>query len=356
MGDQGIIDSDLHHHYPSASALAEYLPEHDPAPYYTLSTGLPNPRGAFRDDAVPPGGGPPASDPQFVIEHHLEPHGIEKALLNCGSTLFLGGIPDVDHAAALARATNDWTIADWLDYDERFAGSIVVGPRDPQSAAEEIRRLGPDPRMVQVGVTSAPCLLGNEFMHPIYEACNEFSLPFNLHVGGADHGINSGSWSVGHATSFLEYHVGMCIPALHHLISIVSEGVFVKYPNMKLVMNEFGCAWLPFVMWRMDMEYRSGREDMPWLEELPSDHIRKFVRFTTQPLEVPQKPQDLVTLLDLISADEMLVYSSDYPHWDFDDPTYAFKGFSEEWKEKIFRTNPRELFHFDDHDRAVAAA
>jgi predicted TIM-barrel fold metal-dependent hydrolase len=348
MSDRRIVDADVHHHYPTASALAEYLPDGDSAPYYTFGSGLPNPRGAFRTDAYPPGGGPPASDPQHVIDHHLDPYGIERAVLNCGSTLYLGGLPDPDLAASLARATNDWTIAEWLDYDERFLGTIVVSPRDPEQAAAEVRRLGGDPRMVQVGVTSSPVLLGNEFLHPIYEACDELGLPFNLHVGGADVGINSGSFAVGGPTTFLEHHVGMCIPAIHHLISMVTEGVFVKYPNTKLVLNEFGVAWLPFVMWRMDMEYRAGREDMPWLTDLPSRHIREFVRFTTQPLEVPERPQDLITLLGLIGAEDMLVYSSDYPHWDFDSPDYALKGFSDEWKEKILYNNPRELFRLDE--------
>ena len=40
-----------------------------------------------------------------------------------------------------------------------------------------------------------------------------------------------------------------------------------------MVFNEFGVAWLPFMMWRMDMEYRSGRDELPWLTKLPSQYI-----------------------------------------------------------------------------------
>ena len=192
-----------------------------------------------------------------------------------------------------------------------------------------------------------PCLLGNPFLHPIYEACNEFGLPFNFHVGGADGGAYGGSYSVGKPTSFMEYHTGFTIPAQHHTISLVSEGVFVKYPKVRVVFNEFGVAWLPFIMWRMDMEYRAGREDVPWLTQLPSKYIREHVRFSTQPLEVPENPQDLVKLLSVMDGDSILMFASDYPHWDFDSPQHVLRGFPEDWKRKILWDNAWEFYDLE---------
>jgi uncharacterized protein len=339
-----IFDADVHNQYPSYGALVPYLPEGTPTPYYGGGTGVPNPRGAYRRDSVPPGGGVPGSVPEYVVEHHLDRFGIDYAILNPGSLLGIGGLPDVDHAAAVARATNDWTINEWLPVDERFLGSIFIAPRDPEQAADEIRRVGGHPRMVQVSTTSAPCLLGNPFMHPIYEACDEFGLVLNHHVGGHEHGINHGTYPSGIPTSFLEHHIGMCIPAIHHLISLITEGVFVKYPNIRYVNNEFGIAWLPFVMWRMDMEFRSAREDVPWLKRLPSEYIREFVRFTTQPLEESTRPADIGTLLSLIDAQDMLLYSSDYPHWDFDSPDVALRHLPAEWHDRIYFDNAMATF------------
>ncbi len=193
-------------------------------------------------------------------------------------------------------------------------------------------------------VTSTPWLLGNRALHPVYEACQEFGLPFNIHVGGAESGVNPGSYSVGAPTTFMEYHIGMCVPAIQHLISWITEGIPLKYPSVKLVMNEFGVAWLPWVMWRMDMEYRAAK-DVSWLTELPSTTIRESVRFTTQPLEEPDNPRDLVTMLEMIGARDMLMFSSDYPHWDADEPdSVGFRPFSDEWKQRIFWDNARELY------------
>jgi predicted TIM-barrel fold metal-dependent hydrolase len=343
-----IFDADVHHQYPSHEALAPYLPEGSPAPYYGGGTGIPNPRGAYRMDTVPPGGGVPGSDPAFVAVDHLDRYGIEYAVLNPGSLLGLGGLPDLDYAAAIARATNDWTINDWFPVDERFLGSIFIAPRDPEQAAEEIRRVGANPRFVQVTTTSAPCLLGNPFMHPIYEACDELGLALNHHVGGHEHGINHGTYPSGTPTSFMEHHIGRCVPAIQHLVSLVTEGVFVKFPNLRYVSNEFGIAWLPWVMWRLDMEYRACREDVPWLDRLPSEYIRESVRFTPQPLEEPANPTDIGTLLGLIGGPELLLFSSDYPHWDFDSPEVALRHLPEEWKQQIFFDNAFAAFRLGE--------
>jgi uncharacterized protein len=355
-----IFDTDVHHMYPSFDALAPYLPGIDPARLYVPKGDGGNPRGGLMKSAMPPGGGVAGSDARFFAEDHLDRHGIALAILNPGSPLGLGGVPDLDLAAAVARATNDWTIAEWLAVDDRFLGSILVAPRDPEAAAQEIRRLGANPRMVQVTLTSAPCLLGSRFLHPIYEAADEFGLPINHHVGGADAGVNPGSYNVGRATTFFEHHVSMALPGISHLVSMIAEGVFVKYPRTRLVMNEFGVAWLPFVMWRMDMEWRAGRDDVPWLSKRPSEYIREFVRFSTQPLEEPDRPVDLVTLIDLVGGDELLMFSSDYPHWDFDNPRTALRAFPDDWKRKVFFDNAREFFALDQRvpsivERAVAA-
>ena len=74
-------------------------------------------------------------------------------------------------AKDVARAANEWTVADWLAADERLLGSIVVAPQDPAgAAARDPPRAAEHPRMVQVLLASPPRLLGDPFMHPIYDA------------------------------------------------------------------------------------------------------------------------------------------------------------------------------------------
>ena len=348
-----IIDTDVHHAYPSATALTPYLHDPEKIEYYGGNNfGLLNPHGIFyRRDSYPPSGGVPGSDPAFVAEHHLDPNGIDYAILNNFQT---GGAFPLETAAEIASATNDWTIAEWFPLDERYLGSIEVSAADPDLAAEEIRRLGSNPRMVQVTATTAPCLLGNSFMHPIYEACAEFDLPFNFHVGGSEMGT-SATYGNGKPSSFVEYHTGMTVPAMHHVISFVCEGVFVKYPNMRVVFNEFGFAWTPFVLWRLDMEYRSGRDELPWLTKLPSAYILDHIRFSTQPIEMPPQKKDLATLLSLMGDDRMLMFSSDYPHWDYDSPADALAGLPDDWKRRIFWDNAYAFYNLERLAPAAAA-
>jgi uncharacterized protein len=349
MTTQKIADVDVHHQYPSLAALDPYLPDGYRGSIYIPrgGNGGGNPRGGMRKDAGTPTGGIAGSDPEYMVEHHLDRYGIDVAILNPGSPLALAGHPFPDQAAAIAAATNDWTINEWFPVDRRFLGSVLISPRDPEQAADEIRRVGSDPRMVQATMTAAPVLMGERFMHPIYAAAAETGLTINLHVGGGQGGVNRGDYPVGFGSSFFETHIGMCIPGIYHLISMVSQGVFEKYPSVRLILNEFGVTWLPFVMWRMDMEYRAARDDVPWLTRLPSEYIKQFVRFSTQPLEVPADPRDLVTVLSVVGADKMLLFASDYPHWDFDSPEFALKGFPAEWRPRILWDNACELYGLD---------
>lgn len=344
-----IFDADLHHQFPSGAAIAEYLPERTTTPYYNSGRAVPHVDGAYRLDTVPPDGGVPGSDPRFVASDHLDRHQIDYAVLSCGSILGISNMHDVDRAAELARAANDWTIEDWFPVDERFLGSIHVSTGDPDQAVDEIRRLGSNSRMVQVCATGLPCLMGSHFLHPIWEACCEVGLPFTLHQSG----LRSAEIK---PTSFVELHVDMCLQVLPNFVSLVLEGTFEKYPELTVVFNEYGVAWLPFLMWRMDMEYRAGRDELPWLTKLPSEYVAEHIRFSTQPLEEPKDRRDLIKLLETCGGDRLLMFASDYPHWDADSPEYALKGFPDEWKERIFFQNAVETYRLESRLSKAALA
>ena len=53
----------------------------------------------------------------------------------------------------------------------------------------------------------------------------------------------------------------------------------------------------------------------------PSDIIRKHVWLTTQPMDEPAQPGYVQQLFEHLDMDDHIVFASDYPHWDFDDPT-----------------------------------
>src|SRR5439155_6930753 len=115
-----------------------------------------------------------------------------------------------------------------------------------------------------------------------------------------------------------------------------------RWPNARLVLIECGVAWLPAILWRLDADYKALRKETPWLRRLPSEYAAEHVRLTSQPLEQPANDRHLWSTLEAIDAEHTLLFASDYPHWDFDEP--ALLPLPESWRERIFAENARELY------------
>jgi predicted TIM-barrel fold metal-dependent hydrolase len=105
----------------------------------------------------------------------------------------------------------------------------------------------------------------------------------------------------------------------------------------------------------MDKNWKGLREEVPWLTRLPSEYMRDHIRVTTQP--VPEPPHDhwLHWVLEMMHADEMLMFSTDYPHWDGDSPEYTFKRIPAELWHRIMVDNPLGYYRMPEHLAAPAA-
>jgi len=105
--------------------------------------------------------------------------------------------------------------------------------------------------------------------------------------------------------------------------SLVVEGVFERFPTLRFVLIEGGFAWLAPLMWRLDDAYARLREEVPHLRRKPSEYLREHLWLTTQPMEEPDRPEQLAALLGDLDMDGRLMFATDYPHWDFDAPDQA---------------------------------
>jgi hypothetical protein len=131
------------------------------------------------------------------------------------------------------------------------------------------------------------------------------------------------------------------------LSSLVIEGVPEKFPRLKFVFIEGGFGWVPAITWRMDQHFERFRSEVPHLKRRPSEYVKQSFWFTTQPMEEPESAEHLRQVIEWIGIDRLL-FSSDYPHWDFDDPRYAFRTpLSEAERLQIFNTNARAVYRFD---------
>jgi predicted TIM-barrel fold metal-dependent hydrolase len=336
-----IIDCDIHPDADASRPLDPFVPawareglRQNLGGHPTMGYG--NPFGLTRRDAE-------CRDPRAVAVDHLDRFGIRYAVLQPpGMRVSLTLQPDMGNA--LARAWNDWQVATWLDADERYRGSICANFADPPEAVKEIRRAAVDRRMIQVNVGGeSHDLYGHRRYFPIYEAMNELGLPLCLHPG-AEGSLHSAT-PVGRPSTYFEWHTVIPLTFQAHLVSMVVEGVFEKFPRMKLVLCEGGIAWLAHTIWRMDKNFKALRSTTPWLRRAPSEYVFDHVRMTTQPLEEPQYPEQLLAIFDIVKAERTVMFATDLPHWDFDDPNRALpRKISPELRRRILYENAAELY------------
>jgi predicted TIM-barrel fold metal-dependent hydrolase len=344
---RALIDCDIHNSVP-ADALQPYLAaewrDYEREIGGRGPSGRLYPKGyanAARADAFPPNGRPPGGDLPFLREQLLDAWGIDYGVLNClhGG----GGQLNARWGAAQCQAVNDWQVAEWLDPEPRLRASIVVHPGDPEAAAREVERCARDRRFVQVLLTVRTAEpLGKPRYWPLYAAAAEHGLPVGIHFGGpAPNPITPTGWP----SYYLEDHSGMMLAFQAQVASFVYEGAFQRFPDLRVVLIEGGFAWLPPLMWRMDHYWREFRAEMPWLTEPPSEVVRRCFRVTAQPMDEPTDPKDFPTILRQLGSDEMLMFATDYPHWDFDSPDHAFPiKLPAEVERKILADNARAFY------------
>jgi uncharacterized protein len=259
-------------------------------------------------------------------EMHLDRWNIRNAILTGPANFSVCYLAQYEFAAALARAFNDWTLDNWISQDTRLKGSMAVAAQLPEEAAAEIRRIGDHPDIVQVILpTRSPSGIAwaDEKYFPIWEAAQEKDLAIGFHISPSGGNVLPPT-SAGWPRSYMELNVNYPWPAPVELAGFVCRGVFERYPGLRIAYIENAFAWVPALMWRLDQAWRSLRAEVPWLKQRPSDYVRQRVRFTTQPMEEPDTPEEFRQLIKTLDEGRMLMFSSDYPHWNFDSPTRAF--------------------------------
>jgi predicted TIM-barrel fold metal-dependent hydrolase len=345
-----VIDCDIHPALKSPKALHPYLSERWRRHRDTIGdrgyAGSYYPRAnpnAARTDAWPPNGLPPGSDLDFMRYQLLDAwdmdFGVLQPLLGAGQQL------NHEYSAALSSAINEWQIEEWLDPEPRLRSGLVVAYESPEHAVAEIRRRGAHPGFVQVMLTirtSEP--LGRRKYWPMYEAAIEAGLPIGVHFGGqGGHPITGAGWP----SMYLEDHAGMSTAFQAQVISLVCEGVFEHLPELKIVLIEGGFAWAPPLSWRLDSAWRKLHDEVPDLRRKPSEYFAEHFWLTTQPMEEPPVARQFVEMLSHAPwLEDKLMFSTDYPHWDFDAPNEALPKIKlpENFAPKLMADNARALY------------
>ena len=154
------------------------------------------------------------------------------------------------------------------------------------------------------------------------------------------------TWRIKHqgASAVVEDYVAQAQAFQTQLTSLIVEGVFARHPNLKVVMLESGFTWLPSFLWRLHKFWRGARMETPWVDRAPLEIVRSNIRFSLQPVDAPPDPETLKRLFDHMQSDELILFSTDYPHWQFDGDEALPKGLSADLVRKIMIDNPMATY------------
>ncbi|HZW57579.1 MAG TPA: amidohydrolase family protein [Nitrososphaerales archaeon] len=297
------------------------------------SYGLPKPR---REASV--------EETVDMFTQRLQDIGIKRCIVFPNVLLSLSHVPDKELQIAVANAYMDFMLDNFLGKYPEILSCVCVPTEVPDKAAELIDRVGSEKGIVGVAASpSSPgALAGEEAWNPIYEAAEHQRLPIAFHgelynIPPLDRFKPPRSLPV--------RVLGFPLFLILQLTSIVAEGVPERYKKTKFVFIEGGVTWIPWLMYRMDTVYRMRKSEAPMLTKPPSEYIKEFY-YSTQPMEQPQNIRDLEWIFRSFNAGSQLLYSSDYPHWDFDVPkvVYDMPFLTKEEKKNILGENARKVF------------
>lgn len=349
-----IIDTDVHESFASLKDLVPYLPE----PYkswigngawrgFSQPFAYTSPGNGNRADVKSADGSASVSDYNLMRSQLLDPYKLSYAVLT-GYFYPTGLKLQYGLGSALASAYNDYVLEHWISKDKRFLGSVQINARDPEAAAREIDRMAAHPQIRQVML---PVVDDIAYGHPMYRPIFAAAERNKLMV--AFHHTTFAQGPYGMGLHYMERHCLIPISLMPQVISLIANGVFDSYPNLRFMVLEGGFSWLPHVMWRMDREYRQGRVEVPWIKKLPSQHCRERLRLSTQPTE-DINGEDWGKLIDLMGTDDILVFSTDYPHFDFDDPNAAIpRSLPSGTRDKILWKNAADFYGLDVRESTI---
>jgi predicted TIM-barrel fold metal-dependent hydrolase len=291
------------------------------------------------------------------LEHHsvILPEEIEQSKRELGvdNVLALSDIllvnqgfnADDDRSTALATAACRYLLDKVIDPDEGIYSAIPVPHFNPTDAVELIDEMKNEDGFVGIYIINdgGEPPFGHRKYEPIYEAAESAGLPVVFHSGAS--GLDQ-YHTRGHE-KFIETHtLGFLESNMRLLTSLLIQGIPEKFPDLNMAVLESGIFWVVCLMHRLDAEYLKRQSEAPLLTQRPSEYMKSRFYYGTQPLEVPQEERFLEVVLEMIGGADRLIYSSDYPHWDFDYPSVITdrKFLNDAEKQAILGGNARELF------------
>ncbi len=258
---------------------------------------------------------------------------------------------DPQLAMAYARAYNNWQWDFARPALDRILPIAHVPLYDPSLAEQELRRclelgfkgmfLAPEP------------VCGKRPSHPdfdrLWHMMSEADLPVCVHlIVRFDRVVNlSGTrwWDPENerTDTVFSFALGGTMQLIPAVAALVCDGLFDRFPNLKVAIVESGAGYVQYLMDRLDEKYARFHQASP-LKRKPSEYIRENFWFVMDPGE-----QSIDAQCDLVGEDRFL-WGSDYPHVDshidaMAELHEALAPMSASRRAKVLGGNARRLFN-----------
>jgi len=246
-----IIDGDGHV-IEDEAAVARYIPE-EFKQYFGARTKVFPALDHLHEGLIirPPGSFQPADVSRWLS--FQEQAGISSAVLYPTAGLACGRIVDLDYAAAACRAYNDWLYDTYTSKTSRLMGMGLVPMQDPQAAIVEMRRCYEDLHMAGIMLPSTGLAnhAGNAMYYPIYEEANRLGCPIAFH-GGCHMGLGLDNLNLFAPIHAMGHPFGITIS----FGSLLFNGVFDMFPNVRWGFLEGGVAWFLLALERFNGSHK----------------------------------------------------------------------------------------------------
>ena len=138
--------------------------------------------------------------------------------------------------------------------------------------------------------------------------------------------------------------------------SIVLGGVLERHPDLRVAFLEAGVGWVPYWLERLDEHFEKLGNEVPHLSMKPSEYLLSGRCY----FHVEPEERGLPFAIEVL-GDDLLMYASDYPHWDcaFPDSARLLReraDLSETSKRKILGQNAARFYGLPVTTGASAAS
>lgn len=269
------------------------------------------------------------------------------------ATRFIEGIRDRDVYMAIVRAYNTYLAEDFCSVaPDRLIGAAFIPVSGIDDAISELVR-AKENGLRTVTLQQFPNGTGQAKPEDdrFWEKALEIDMKLSPHVNFGD---PAGPHPRGPDTSDqkvaggMSQHASTMIPG-YTMAQLIVEGVFDRFPDLRMYFAETNCVYLPGMLYYMDRDFKEYNDWFQFpLERKPSEYILEHCLFGM----IQEKPVIQMAQAGIIPWD-VFMWANDFPHsvgtWP-NSPQYieeAFAGVDEATKRKVLLETPAKFFGLD---------